>query len=90
MQAAAENARVREKVLDAIERLPEDITEVNSCLQVFNQVVNDDLWAQLKEKALRLYVTILATIEGMLTWLDEKGFSEFPKLIVFRHLSTSS
>lgn len=70
---------MREKVLDAIEGLPDDITEVNSCLQVFNEVVNDELWAQLKEKALRLYVTILATIEGMLTWLDEKGFSECPK-----------
>lgn len=67
---------MREKILEAIEGLPDDITEVNFCLQIFNQVVNEEAWAWLKEKALRLYVTILATIEGMLTWLDERGFSE--------------
>lgn len=62
--------------MDALESLPDELDEVSDCLQRFRQAVDDRTWGRLRDKAVRLYITILAAIEGILVWLDEKAVSK--------------
>lgn len=77
LQAAAAQADVRNKILESIESVPDDIEEISGCLDRFNGVVNNVMWEKLTNKALKLHVGILAAVEGMLRWLDENAFCEF-------------
>ncbi|KAK3690516.1 hypothetical protein B0T22DRAFT_193765 [Podospora appendiculata] len=77
--AAAEYSTVRSKIMDAIETLPDTIEEINERLENFRDAVDGSLREKLKDQALKLYVSILNTVEGMLQWLNANAFKKLLK-----------
>ncbi|KAK3319533.1 hypothetical protein B0T19DRAFT_487870 [Cercophora scortea] len=80
--AAAEHSKVRSKIMDAIETLPDTIEEINERFENFRDAVDTGLRNKLKNQALKLYVNILNTLEGMLQWLDANAFKKIVKSLV--------
>lgn len=64
-----------------VEKVPDDIQTISRCLDRFHSVATDAQqdWTVLKDKAIRVYVMVLAIVEGMLAWLDEKAWSTYRK-----------
>lgn len=78
--AAAAQANMRSRILDALESLPYEIEEANECLSRFRGLNNLREDRKLKLQSLLLYLSILSAIEGMLQWLDGSSFSEYDHL----------
>ncbi|ROW06831.1 hypothetical protein VMCG_04093 [Cytospora schulzeri] len=55
-----------------------------------SRAVDTKTWGRLRDKAVRLYITILATVEGMLVWLDEKAFKKLVKTLMLQKTYGSS
>ena len=64
--------------MDAINDLPDYVEEIGDSLRNFDESLDATLWERLTEKALRLYVSILVVVEGMLGWLNEGATSKIP------------
>ncbi|CAG8949095.1 hypothetical protein HYFRA_00002224 [Hymenoscyphus fraxineus] len=77
--AAAAQANVRNKIMEAIETLPEEIEEANDTLERFRGVGDYKADQKLRKLSLELYLSILSAIEGMLKWLDEPAFKKIMK-----------
>ena len=72
IQAAARSSEVREKVLDALDSIPETLEQADIFIEIYRSRSDK----RLAQKAVALYVAILAALEHMIEWLDENVFSE--------------
>ncbi|KAJ8122739.1 hypothetical protein ONZ43_g1137 [Nemania bipapillata] len=73
--AAAAQAEVRRRIMEAIDSIPDYIEETYAYVIRFSHVIDEEMRQKLEERALRLYIGVLAAIEGMLQWLEERAIS---------------